>query len=72
MILIRFPNEDAKDRALELLLGEYPFKSWQTGELLLPEEALPELARENVPFTFEGVEGYEKLSAVRDPAPTPI
>ena len=39
MILIRFPNEDAKDRALELLLGEYRFKSWKSGELLLPEEA---------------------------------
>jgi hypothetical protein len=25
MILIRFPSEDAKDRALELLLGEYAF-----------------------------------------------
>jgi len=54
MILIRFPNEDAKDRALELLLGEYRFKSWKSGELLVPEEALPLLARENVPFAFEG------------------
>jgi len=72
MILIRFPNEDAKDRALEFLLGEYRFKSWQTGELLLPEKALPLLARENVPFTFEGIEGYERIQAVRDPAPTPV
>ena len=40
-ILIRFPNEEAKDRALELLLGEYAFKSWRSGDLLLPEEALP-------------------------------
>ena len=72
MILIRFPNEKAKDHALELLLGEYPFKSWQSGELLLPEEALPLLARENVPFTFEGVEGYERISAVRDPATAPV
>src|SRR5438105_3852649 len=67
MILIRFPNEDAKDRALELLLGEYRFKSWKSGGVLLPEEALPLLARENVPFTFEGIEGYERISAVRDP-----
>jgi hypothetical protein len=72
MILIRFPNENAKDRALELLLGEYPLKSWQTGELLLPEEALPLLARENVPFTFEGVEGYERISSVRDPLAAPV
>lgn len=72
MILIRFPNEDAKDRALELLLGEYRFKSWQSGELLLPEEALPLLARENVPFTFEGIEGYERIQAVRDTSPAPV
>jgi hypothetical protein len=72
MILIRFPTEDAKDRALEPLLGEYPFKSWQSGELLLPEGALPLLARENVPFTFEGIEGYERISAVRDPSTAPV
>jgi hypothetical protein len=72
MILIRFPNEDAKNRALELLLGEFPFKSWLSGDMLLPEEALPLLARENVPFTFEGVEGYERISAVRDPAAAPV
>ena len=72
MILIRFPNEEAKDRALELLLGEHPFKSWQSGELLVSEEALPLLARENVPFVFEGLEAYEKLSAVRDPSPATV
>jgi hypothetical protein len=72
MILIRFPNEGAKDHALELLLGEYPFKSWRSGELLLPEDALPLLARENVPFTFEGIEGYERISALRDPAAAPV
>ena len=37
MILIRFPSEEAKDRALELLLGEHAFKSWKSGEVLLPE-----------------------------------
>ena len=45
-----------KDRDLELLLGEHPSKSWQIGELLVSEEALPLLARENVPFVFEGLE----------------
>lgn len=72
MILIRFPNEKAKDRALELLLGEHAFKSWQSGELLVSEEALPMLARENVPFVFEGVEAYERMSALRDSSPTTV
>ena len=56
MILIRFKNEEAKDRALELLMGEHAFKSWRTGEMLLPEEALSLLARENIPFVFDGLE----------------
>ena len=72
MILIRFASEAAKDRALELLLGEHAFKSWQTGELLVSEDALPLLARENVPFVFEGWEAYERISAVRDPAPETV
>lgn len=72
MILIRFPTEEAKDRALELVLGEYPLKSWQTGEMLLSEDALPLLARENVPFVFEGLEAYDRLSAVRNPSPATV
>jgi len=72
MTLIRFPNEEAKDRALELLIGEYPFKSWRSGELLLPEEALPLLARSNVPFVFEGLDAYERISALRDPSPASV
>ncbi len=72
MILIRFPNEEAKDRALELLIGEHPLKSWQTGELLLPEEALPLLARNNIPFVFEGVEAYDAISPLRNPAPEAV
>ncbi len=69
MILIRFPNEDAKDRALELLLGEHPLKSWQSGELLVAEEALPLPARKNVPFVFEGLEAYERVSTVNPSRP---
>jgi hypothetical protein len=62
MTFILFPNENAKDRALELLLGEYPLKSWKTGELLLPEDALPLLARKNVPFTHLGMSHHIQCS----------
>jgi len=65
MILIRFPDEGAKDKDSQMLLGEYPIRSWRSGELLLPEEALPLLARKNMLFTFEGVEAYERISAVQ-------
>lgn len=72
MVLIRFPDADTKRRALELLIGEFPFKSWSSGEMLLPEDALPRLAREDVPFTFEGSAAYEKLATLRNPATAAI
>jgi hypothetical protein len=65
MVLIRFPNVQTKRRALELLVGEVPFKSWSSGEILLPEDALPRLSREDVPFSFEGSAAYEKLATLR-------
>ena len=68
MILIRFPDAAVKRRAIEVLVGEFPFKSWSSGEMLVPEEALPRLAREDIPFTFEGSAAYEKLATLRDPA----
>jgi len=72
MVLIRFPDAGTKRRALELLVGEVPFKSWSSGEMLLPEDALPRLAREDVPFTFEGSAAYEKLATLRVTAPASI
>jgi hypothetical protein len=72
MVLIRFPDADTKRRALELLIGEFPFESWSSGEMLPPEDALPRLAREDVPFTFEGSAAYEKLATLRNPATAAI
>jgi len=68
MVLIRFTKEDAKRRAVEFLIGDHPFKSWKTGEMLVPEETLALLARQNIPFVFEGLEAYDALSPLRDPA----
>jgi hypothetical protein len=68
MILIRFMDAESKRRALEALVGEFPFKSWSSGEMLVPKDALPRLAREDIPFTFEGSAAYEKLATLRDPA----
>jgi hypothetical protein len=54
MVRIRFPDTDAKRRALGFLPGRFSFKSWSTGEMLVPEAALPCLAVEGIPFTVEG------------------
>ena len=67
MVLIRFSDADGKRRALEALVGEFAFKSWASGEMIVPEDALARLAREDIPFTFEGSAAYEKLATLRDP-----
>lgn len=54
MILIRFPNTDAKRQALGYLAGRFSFKSWASGEMAVPEAALAYLASENIPFDVTG------------------
>lgn len=52
MILIRFPDAASERRALGYLAGRFSFKSWASGETLVPEAALPALAVEGIRFTF--------------------
>ncbi len=69
MIRIRFTDVDSKKRALGCLAGRFPFKSWATGEMLVPEGALGYLATENISFHVEGPATYEQVTpSLRDPA----
>ena len=69
MILIRFTDHQAERRALGYLAGRFSFKSWASGEMLVPEGALPFLALENIPFSVLGPATYEQyVPTVRDPA----
>jgi hypothetical protein len=61
MILIRYPDSESKRAALGVLVGRFNFKSWATGEMLVPEDALPFLALRGVAFTVEGPATYEQL-----------
>ena len=54
MILVRFPNAECERWALGFLAGRFSFKTWATGEVLVPESALAFLATESIPFTVEG------------------
>jgi hypothetical protein len=72
MVLIRFQEAESKGRALEALMGEFTFTSWSSGEMLLPEDALPSLARRDIPFSFEGAVASEKLASLRGPPPAGI
>jgi hypothetical protein len=62
MIIIRFPDDKAKRRALGFLPGRFSFKSWATGEMMVPENALPFLAVEGIPFSVEGPATHERLA----------
>ena len=46
MIIIRFADLESKRLALGHLVGRYSFKSWATGEMMLPKDALALLADE--------------------------
>ena len=60
MILIRFSDVGLKRRALGALAGRFAFKSWATGEMVVPESALAFLALEGINFTVEGPATYEQ------------
>ena len=68
MIIIRFPDDAAKRRALGFLAGRFSFKSWSTGEMMVPPAALSALALQAIPFHVEGPATYEQLATpLRNP-----
>jgi hypothetical protein len=73
MIIIRFPDEAAKRRALGYLAGRFSFKSWATGEMVVPPGALASLALESIRFEEQGPASYEQLAtALRNPRASTI
>lgn len=73
MIIIRFTDKQSERRAIGYLTGRFTFKSWSSGETLVPESALPYLAVEGIPFIVEGPATYERsVPAIRSPAATAI
>jgi hypothetical protein len=65
MIIVRFPDETAKRKALEYLIGRFNGHTWATGEMAVPEEALGSMAREGISFTVEGPATYERILSLR-------
>ncbi len=73
MILIRFPDVAHERRALAYLAGRFTFKSWSTGETLVPEAALAHLATAGVAFSVSGPAKYEQsIPSVRDAVAAPV
>jgi hypothetical protein len=69
MIRIRFSDAASERQALGYLAGRFSFKSWASGDTLVPAAALPYLAIEGIRFTVEGPATYEQLiPSVRNPS----
>ncbi len=63
MIRILLSDDAMKRRALAFLAGRYSFKSFATGEMLVPEFALSALAREGISFVVQGPATYEQITS---------
>ncbi|MCI0641953.1 MAG: hypothetical protein L0Y72_31140 [Gemmataceae bacterium] len=61
MVSIRFTDEAAELKGLGYLAGRFSFKTWDTGQTIVPEAALAHLARAGIRFTVEGPATYDKL-----------
>jgi hypothetical protein len=66
MTVIRFPDAETEKRGFGYLIGRFSFKSWANGETIVPDEALPFLAREDIRFTVEGRATYDKIAPLRN------
>lgn len=53
MVIIRFPDEANKNRALSYLAGRFSFEPFGADELRVAEDALSALARERIDFSVE-------------------
>ncbi len=65
-VLIRCPDKATEQKALGKLIPRYAGKSWSTGEIMVPADALAFLASEGVTFTVVGPAPYERITSLRD------
>jgi hypothetical protein len=70
MVIVRFPTIETRRRALGYLLGRFSGTSWASGEVMVPESALPHLAAEGISFTVEGPASYERILRLNQAAAT--
>ena len=72
MIIVRFPDEATKMKALGFLIARFPGHSWATGEVAVPEDALAAMAHEGLQFAVEGPLTYERIQSLRAFAPAAV
>ncbi|MBI2924914.1 MAG: hypothetical protein HYY24_04320 [Verrucomicrobia bacterium] len=67
-IIIRFSDQAMKRSALGRLVGRFPGKSWASGEMMVPEQALAFLTSAGIRFTAEGPATHDQIASLRNPA----
>jgi hypothetical protein len=73
MVIIHFEDADTEKKALEFLVGRCSFKTWDNGDLMLPEPALGELAAQGITFRSKGPATYEHfLPSLRNPVASTV
>lgn len=73
MITITFSDRETEKHALAFLLGRFSGRVLRSGEHMVPEATLEELADQSIPFTVKGKTTYEQQSAaIRGAAPPPV
>jgi hypothetical protein len=71
MVIIRFAEKEDKRRALGFIARRFSGKSWASGELMLPDEALDVLRNEGIEFIVVGPAKYEHMAPFRGSSPAP-
>jgi hypothetical protein len=61
MVIIKFPDRKTFVRGLGFLVGQFSGRAFSTRAVIVPEEALLALARQNLKFTVLGKPTYEQL-----------
>jgi len=61
MVIVKFPNIQMRRKALAFIMRRSSGKSWKSGEVMVPEEALPHMAAEGIVFTVQGRATYERV-----------
>lgn len=66
MVILTFPDNATRKKALGFLFGRFSGKATRSGEIIVPEAALAALADKGISFTVQGKASYEQqIAALR-------
>ena len=54
MVVITFPDQASRKKALGVLFGRFSGRALKSGEIIVPEAALAALAANGISFTVQG------------------